>query len=226
MAMAMTASIALCSCGSDGDDEPANDIPADAVYDIVTMVSTSSKGTVFTMQCFDDSELITYDAPYDFTTSEHMKPGRRMLICYKRTDGATYTSGKIKLYGYSSMANTEQDVKEGEASDYDNWHLRKMQVSALWRTGHYVNLQASLYVFKALKPETFVLVADKATIGSDYPELYVAYSNAEGNDGDNVYPVKASFDIDAIWSLPTCKGVVIYYNDGTGNVATLMQKQM
>lgn len=213
--------IALAACS---EDENVSRIPASAVYDIVTLESTGDKGTTFTMQVNGDSPEITYTAPYDFSNSTQLKEGMRIMICYSRGDDPVYTSGIIDLYGYSLMSNTEPASLTGTAAEYRNWESQPVKIRAMWRTGKYINMQAELYTLRAVKPERFVIVADEATLSSPYPELHVIFDNEEGNDGENLQPVNASFDISNVWLAPTAKGVTVFFPTPTGESSQVFEK--
>ncbi len=211
----------LVSCG---DDSEVSRIPPTAVYDIVTLESTGGKGTTFSMQLSGDSPVIKYLAPYDFSSSTQLKEGIRMTICYTRGDAPVYTSGNISLYGYSLMSNTEQNALTGTSESYQGWKSQPLKIRAMWRTGMYINMQAELYTHRADKPKRFVMVADESTLSSPYPELHLIFDNADGNDGKNLQPVTASFDISAVWSVQTAKGVVVYYPTPAGESSQVFEK--
>lgn len=221
--VATALAVAMSACG---DDSEVSRIPATAVYDIVTLESTGGKGTTFSMQVSGDSPLIKYLAPYDFSNSTQLKEGMRLTICYTRGDDPVYTSGNISLYGYSLMSNTEQDILTGTSEDYNGWKSQPVKIRAMWRTGMYINMQAELYTMRADKPKRFVMVTDEATLLSDYPELHVIFDNADGNDGQNLQPVTASFDISAVWSVPTARGVIVYYPTPAGESSQVFEKTM
>lgn len=201
--------LAVSSCK--GDDEPSSSIPPEAVYDFVTLRESSSEGSIFTMRKSGDSPLITYFSDIDFSRIQTIKDGDRLILCYDRAGGDIYTSGNIIVYGYVQLSSTSQDMLTACASDYDGWKCQPMKVNALWRTGDFINLDTELSVFQARRPETLVIVADNATLDSEYPQLHIYYENAENNDGENPYRVYGSFDISAVWHRPTCRGVTVMY---------------
>lgn len=221
LAAAIVVAVSACS-----DDSEVSRIPATAVYDIVTLESTGGKGTTFSMQVSGDSPVIKYLAPYDFSNSTQLKEGMRLTICYSRGDDPVYTSGNISLYGYSLMSNTQQEILTGTSEEYQDWKSQPVKIRAMWRTGRYINMQAELYTMRTDKPKRFVMVSDEATLTSAYPELHVIFDNADGNDGLNLQPVTASFDISAVWTAPTAKGVVIYYPTPTGESSQVFEKTM
>lgn len=219
LATAFVLGFAACS-----DDKEISHIPPSAVYDIVTLEATGDKGTTFSMQVSGDSPVITYLAPYDFSNSTQLKEGMRVMISYSRGDDPVYTSGIIDLYGYSLMSNTEQEILTGSSADYQGWKSQPIKIRSMWRTGSFINMQAELYTLRANKPERFVIVADEATLADTYPELHVIFDNTEGNDGQNLQPVNASFDISKVWSASTAKGIVVYYHTPSGESSQVFEK--
>lgn len=216
--------IALVLHACKSSDEPSPTIPREAVYDFVTLEESSENGSLLTMRKNADSPLISYFSDVDFSHIQTINDGDRLIICYNRADGETYTSGKITLYGYVLLNNSDQKMLCGYSSDYDGWRCPAMKIKSLWRTGTFINLDADISVFHAGNPETFVIVADQATVDDDYPQLYIYYKNGDDNDGRNPYRVYASFDIAEIWETPSCRGVTINYPTPDGVSSMTIQK--
>lgn len=208
--------VALVLVACSDNDEPVSHIPNTAVYDFVTLDSSSSEGSEFSMQKNGDSPLIYYSSNIDFSKVQTIKDGDRLIICYNRTDGPTYSSGEIKIYGYVFLASTQQQMIVSSPNEYNDWKCSPLKPTALWRTGQYINIEAQLMVYRANKPESFVIVADEATLGDPYPELHLYYENQKDNDGLNSYSVFGSFDISQVWSSPSCHGVKIIYPSTSG----------
>lgn len=206
------------------DDDKQSGMPTSAVYDFVTIDSTSDKGSVFTMQKFDDSPLISYYAPVNFSKIEGIETGQRIILCYNRTDGETYTSGNIDVYGYALMSNTQKKMVNDSIAQSADFACQPMKVNALWRTGKYINVDTEISVFIAEKPKTFILAADSTTLSDEVPKLYLYYRNDDGNDGYTPYTIYGSFDISDVWDRNECKGAEIYYNTATGKKSQLFMK--
>lgn len=216
--------IAIAMQACKGDDEPSSRIPRSAVYDFVTLRESSEEGSVLTMRKNADSPLITYFSDIDFSRIQTIHDGDRLIICYDRIGGEIYTSGNIVIYGYVQLSASDQKMLTGSYEEYSGWTCPPMKANALWRTGHFINLDADISVFQAHRPETLVIVADQATIDDGYPELYIYYKNEEKNDGENPYRIYASFDISAVWSKPSCRGVIVNYPDASGFASAIFQK--
>lgn len=211
----------MTSCS---DDDKYSGMPTSAVYDFVTIDSTSDKGSVFTMQKNGDSPLISYHAPVNFSKIEGISVGDRIILCYNRTDGETYTSGNIDVYGYALMSNTQKTAVKDSTAQSAGFACQPMKVNALWRTGRYINVDTEISVFMAARPKTFILAADSTTLNDDVPKLHLYYSNEDGNDGYSPYTIYGSFDINDLWSRNECKGVEIYYITSTGEKSQLFTK--
>lgn len=210
--------------GCRNDDEPSANIPREAVYDFVTFAESSENGSVLTLQKNADSPLISYISDIDFSRVKSIQLGERLIICYNRVDGDTYTSGNITVYGYLKLANSDQNLLYGSASEFNGWKCPPMKVNSLWRTGCYINLDANISVLHAASPESFVVVADESTVHYQYPELYIYYQNENDNDGDNPYRVYASFDVSDLWEHSSCKGVIVNYPSSDGFNSVLFNK--
>ncbi len=214
--------IAASSCK--GEDEPSSNIPQEAVYDFVTLKESSPEGSTFTMRKSGDSPLITYFSDIDFSRIQTIEDGDRLILCYDRAGGEIYTSGNIIVYGYVQLSSTSQEMLTAAAADYDGWKCQPMKVNALWRTGQFINLDTEISVYHARRPETMVIVADNATLDSEYPRLHIYYENAEDNDGENPYRVYGSFDISDVWQKPTCRGVTVTYQTTDGPSSVTFEK--
>lgn len=203
----------LTSCS---DDDNSSGMPTSAVYDFVTIDSTSEKGSVFTLQKNDDSPLICYYAAVNFSKIEGLSEGDRIILCYNRSDGETYTSGNIDVYGYALLSNTKKSVVTDSAAQAEGFACQPMKVNALWRTGRFINVDTEISVFMASKPKTFILATDSTTLSDEVPKLHLYYINADGNDGYSPYTIYGSFDINDIWSRDECKGIEVFYLTANG----------
>ena len=79
------------------------------------------------------------------------------------------------------------------------------QVEALFRTGSYINVQ--IKVPSTGTPSAFNIYADRATINSPYPQLYLIYQlNSTGMSYTTAF---GSFNIGEVWNARSCQGVNI-----------------
>ncbi len=201
------ATFTSCSDDNDGPDFPSN-----TLYDIVTFESSNESGTTFTLQKDGDSPLITYHSSRQLSTDDNVKAGARLLIAYTIPDSRqAYTSGEINLLGYRSVYNG--DIIVGESDDYASFLTQDQRITYLTRTGKYINVGAEIYVLNA--PKTYQLVVDKATLGEAYPTAYIIFISDTTADG-TIHQGYGSWDISAVWDLPTCKGLTLRVSDPSG----------
>lgn len=200
-------------------DEQKNPFPPDTCYDFVTFEARNDKGTTYTLQRSEDSPLITYTSSYTLKDHKDLEVGRRIIILYTRTDGEPYTSGPINLYGYMLTNNTSQIPTDYNPEEKSN--LIKM--TALTRTGQYVNMQLELSTHSIQQPQRLELCIDKKTVDLPMPELHLLYQASE--PGENYASGYASFDIQTVWEKTTCKGIKIFYETPEGTITKELIKQ-
>ncbi len=204
------------ACSSDKDNPEYPQVPADAVYDIVTLTATTASSSTFTVQKDAGSAPTTYFSSVSFAENKTFPVGSRMLIIYKMLNGAKpYTSGSIELYGYAQLNNTEKSVLTGDAADYEQWISDPVKMVSMWRTGDYLNVHALMFATTVARPTGFILVADETTLGKPVIESYlIVKSNT--TDGGNQSPVYGSFNIKTLLDIETCETVRVNYFDVSG----------
>lgn len=142
-----------------------------------------------------------------------------MIIQYVPADGQQpYQSGAITLFGITEIYNAE--VAQEPLSTIESWAYNNLKMMSIARTGQYINVWAQIDIIR--DPKRFVLVADEATLGNDYPELYLVFTADDGLS--RTYQFYASFDIAKVWNLTTCKGVKVNYNEYGGRKSVTFNK--
>lgn len=211
------AGLALSSCGS--DDGGASDIPDNVCYDFVTFVSTGDRGTIFTFQRGGDTDLITLTAAVKIDTNK-IEPGSRVIIQYLPSGGqSVYQSGAIKLFGIIPILNESIETESQET--IESWGHNPVKVRVLARSGKYLDVWVEAVFGKA--PQRFVLAADEATLGDEYPDLYLIF--VTDDDMGRVHQTYASFDLSEVWDLETSKGAKLtYYTDDGAETMTLRKQ--
>ncbi len=195
----LLASLASCS-----DDKEYND---SAMYsDIVTIASTAEEqGTVFKFRRYDDSPEITLTDPG--LTLKKETEGMRVLLRYYSESGQPYTSGNIKARAVSAINNDTTLIRPVERY---NWDATPVYLHSMWRTGEYINMH--IRVEYSETPRYFNLLVDSLTLKDPVPQLYLVHD--KGTAPDNyLMEIYASFNIDNVWSQPTCEGIDIHIND-------------
>ncbi len=200
LCMAVLAATSGCATDDGPDSRDA------MLSDIVTLVSSStSGGTIFSFQRYDDSEeIILQDPGY---TNTDIEAGNRVLLYYYPESGLPYTSGTIKV-------RTLQMINNGSIATADldrlNWDTTPVWLNAVWRTGTYLNFRLRLSYSDAARH--FSLTADNATLSNPMPDVYLVH-DLDGQPESYLREAIASFDISDVWNLPTCTGITLHIND-------------
>lgn len=199
--VAILAALTSCSINEDTVDGPVDK----TLYDIVTFDGNVDGHARFSFQQVNDSPLINLVAQGELQ-SDDLKEGARLYIIYIPESGLPYTSGNITLRG-AAFINSGQVVEQEMNDDMSLWNRDKVYVYSLWRSGNYINLHCRLTY--SSEPRTFRLTVDPATIGNDYPDLYIHHEMASPTDNhDRGY--YASWDMSPVWVLPSTLGVTIH----------------
>ncbi len=182
--------------------------------DIVTFEGNQEDRAHFSFNKIDDSPMVylTANKPLGGDT----EAGQRMLLAYEPASGqGAYESGEIVMRAVSSI-NTDE-VRIVDKEEIEGWNQDPVFLFSLWRTGNYINLHCRLPFSE--KPRRFGLVAKDNTVDHDMVDLFLVHQLKEPVTAfERVY--YASFDISAIWNLPTCKGVRIHLANSNLNVNT------
>ena len=202
----LTIALALLALASSCTDETGVKGPVEVqLWDLVTYEGTTDGGDLshFTFRQVDDSPLISLFAPT--LLPAETPAGTRMIIRYIPESGEAYTSGNITLL---SAARVNQSPVATEWKDeFDGWNRDKVYLYSVWRTGNYLNFHVRLTYDP--EPRLFQLAADPATIGTEYPDVYLIHIMASPTDNhDRAY--FASFDIAGIWDAPQTKGIRLH----------------
>lgn len=198
----------LSSCNSK-DDDP-DPVTGAKYIDIVTVVSADSDGSVFSFQPQADAATVTLTTTQTFK-DENIKAGDRIAIAYYYPDGQErYTSGKVRVVTYYGCYGPKVAVAP-DSSD-SNWSSRGLFVSALWRSGTWLNLEAVVTV-PTLEGLSLKMVLDPATEGTDTPELHLVCSSIL--TGGQERTVFGSYDIASIWNNANTKQVKVYFFTGS-----------
>lgn len=207
----------LASCNSDNKNDITGGIPADALYDIVTLSATTENATTFTVQKDENSSPVQYICSVSLLGDKNFTVGTRMIIAYTMLNGAQpYTTGAITLYGYAHLSNTEPDVLVGSSEAYGGWATEPLKLNAMTLTGNYLNVYAQMFTNSYALPTRYILVADETTIDKPVVETYlILKSNLP--DGSNLANIYASFNLSEIFEKETCRKVKVNYLSITGS---------
>ncbi len=210
IALVALAAAGLCGC-SDPTDAPGGD---DTMYDIVTYAGMSDATppvAVFEYQVRDDSPVITLTA--NCKMPESVTPGRRILLAYR--SGTPGESGPVEVSGVGLIA-TGNIAPAETAEPSQGLHLR-----SIWRTGNYLNLDAA--VDASGKADDVKLYVLAPTLGNPVVEacivLPVDYDRPPAEIAER--RMYASWDISAVWSLPTLASLQVNYTDMSGQLRSV-----
>lgn len=209
------------ACASCQDNETDGNVPpGDSCYDFATYNGNTTHGSEFTLQTGTDSPLITYTSPYVLNRDTALANGDRMIILYRRSDGALpYTDGPIDLYGYRLLDNKPQVIVHSDTA----WASEPIKIVSMARTGRYINAQLQLSGATASTPYTLMMQADYICLASEKPVLFITYHPK--HPGQNYFTAYASFDIGKSWVLPSVKAVEIRYMTPDGMQSQIFAKE-
>ena len=207
--MAVSLSVASCA-GNDGTDEPRYA----TLYDVVEYTGQTEAGTVFTLYTPDADEAVTLTSTRVIDAGD-TQPGECVLLAYVPADGEAYRSGNVDVTGMGVVTN--DFVMKGSPESLAGWDADPVWLTSLWRAGGKVLMRLNL-VYDA-QPRVFRLVVDENTIGDEYPEAYLV--NIRRNDTENyMHQYYVAFDVHALWTYSTCKGLRIHVNNSNNPALT------
>lgn len=200
--IAVLAAVALTACGDEGGARNHEFMYSD----IVTIESaTEADGTVFTMQRYDDSPLVSYTANNWVAPEKYV--GQRVHLFYYTEGDNAYESGPIKIVSVRAITNGAVAAGNPESP---KWNADAVWLNSIWRTGKYMNLRMRLSYSD--EPRYFGLIADEATLGCEQPQLYLVH-NLNGQTQTYLSEIYASFDMSFVWDRSTCRSVCIHVHD-------------
>ena len=204
--LAAATAAALTGCGF-GDDN--SDPRTTLFYDMVTCGETTPEGvTSFTFRAVDDSPEVTLTA--DWTPADTtIVPGQRLLLAY-RTE-VHNRDAHVEIAAW--LKATGGQLKS--AADISGWDDEPVWVNAIWRSGHYINLDCRLEY--SAQPATFDLVLDSATAHTPDPVAYLFHRRDSEIDGFQ-RRVYASWDIARVWQQPSVHTLTIRLRDSNRDI--------
>lgn len=214
----ITALFTMVSCNSSDDYD--NGIPADAQYSIVTLLSSSSTGSVFEFQKDNNSTPVTFTAPETSIDIAQIPLKSRMLIAYKLETGSSLEAGGfIHVYAYGSILNG--DIKFADPNASANFATGDVTLQTQWLTGDYLNLALTVSYSQTMSLQ---LVCDKSTLEEEYPTVYLIY---KADNQTTAYPHSgyASFNVAELWSNPGVRGFNFVFRDTNGGDKNVMMRK-
>lgn len=186
------------------NDDTFDGVVEKTLWDIVTFDGNIDGYARFSFRQVNDTPIVNLTAQGELH-SDDLTDGQRLYIMYIPENGLPYTSGNITLRGASFINNGP--VVEEPMDKMPDWARDGVYVYSMWRSGQYINLHCRLTY--DTEPRIFRLTVDPETIGEEYPDLYVHHEMAAPvNNHDKGY--YASWDMSAVWSLPSTRGVRVH----------------
>lgn len=183
-----------------------NPVPEPIVSNIVTYESTTADGSVstFSFRAVDDSPLITISA--NWKAPSDLAVGSRLLAYYVTDNpsesGPVELKSLVRIPGGALRDSTDIAAPSGEP----------LGMQAMWRSGTWLNLNASIY-FNGEAREISLYV-DPATADRAEVEAYmVVKARADSPVTETVVPrlLVASWDIAPLWNRPTLARLKVNY---------------
>ena len=199
----------MCGCGNDGEFNDSM-----TLYDLVTFEGNTPKAAVFSMQKDGDSPMIELTVAGRNLDTTQVKRGQRLLMSYIPESGEPYTSGTVTL---RSLSLINYDSIQIAATD--RWDANSVYMTAMWRTGIYLNLECRLD-YTTEQGRRFMLVADPSTVNDPVPQLYVVHDLGQlpENFTRRTY---ASWNMAEVWNRPGCQGVKVHIRDSNRGITSM-----
>lgn len=203
----MLFAVLLMSCTASCDDSPAYDY-GDFREAIVTYEGTDGAGSEFTYNVRDDSPLVRLSAEGFGVTG--IEEGSRVLIRYTEVERVSPTVAVIRLDGVSQIISDV--IRAASAAEIDGYTPARVDVTSLWRSGMYINLDS--WVPYSGQRFTMALVADETTLNQPVVEAVLVY-DLLGNRPTFERKAYASFDITNVWMRESCRALRVTVTDTT-----------
>ncbi len=189
----------LPACNSSSSGYVAED---DTLFDIVTLVSSNSNGSTFSVQKDDNSVPVTLSCTTAIDTAQ---VGKRILIAYTLPTGVSqYTSSSVTLVGAVKVVNDTVSVASA-----DSFNNESQNVLVANMVGNYLDVKSQCDVYSS--PKTFALVMDADTQNEAYPTVYLVFKS-DNYISASQKDVYASFNIAKLRSNAAYSGFKLVWS--------------
>lgn len=179
--------------------------------DIVTLVTSSSEGSVFEYQRLDDSPVyMLYSDKKIEVQGGGSLDGKRMLILYSTPDDSLPRENtSIDLLGVMGVYNA--DITFTSQPD-TLWKVTDNQIYlvGMWRTGKYLNIGTKSR--NDYSSQSYALIVDQKTMTDSLPTAYFV-STSVNNIYSTMEDFYSSFNISQVWDNLDVKGLRIKVNN-------------
>lgn len=191
----------MMSCG---DDEPTAGIE---IYQDVMTFDGNRDGCIHLLfQAIDDSEPIDVYSPGSLS-GEGVEPGLRVLVTYSLPTDRTYPSpGQIQLRSIGRVSTPQIETATDIPTADD---LNPIYVNTLYRTGHYINLRATM---PKVTGRTYQVCVDESSLSTGTAVLTIDTEVPQGATGYDALSVM-SVDISEIWDRSDIQAIDVTINN-------------
>ncbi len=203
----MVASTVVLSGCDEGKND--NDSVVATLYDVVELQEQTRGETSFLLYRPDGDEAFTLKTGREvFRESDEISPGDCVFMAYTPESGDAYRSGNIKVKAWGRVNNGA--LMKGSPESLAGWDADPVWLMSLWRAGGKVVVRAMLTYDS--EPRVFALVVDETTVMEEYPDAYLVHQRR--SDRPNFKrQYYSAFDVSALWSYASCKGLRIHVNN-------------
>ena len=194
----------VSSCADDNDDAPH----IATLYDVVEFTAQDGAGSVFTLWRPDATKAVILKSATPVVNTSVVSPGESLFLAYTPLNGKAYTSGPVEVHTYGTVNNAP--LLKSDTEKLDGWDSEPVYLMSLWRAGNKVCMRLRMTYDTA--PRLCALIVDEATAGDEYPTAYLYHKRP--TDAPNfARQYYASFNAEALWKTPGCKGLRIRVNN-------------
>lgn len=204
--IATIGAMALVLPVSCSDDDGPAERPA-TLYDIVEYTGNDKGQTSFRLYAPDADIPVTLTSASSLDMGK-LAEGECVLLGYTPRDGKAYTSGIVDVTGFAAVTNGS--LMKGPWESLEGWDKDEVYLESLWRAGGYIDMRFQLVYDN--EPRVFRLVVDEATIENEYPDAYLV-NIRKGDYANFMRQYYAAFDLSALWSYDSVKGLRVHVNN-------------
>lgn len=189
--------------------ENANDSVVPTLYDVVELKEQTAESTEFLLYRPDAVEAVSLTTARPvFSASDEIEAGNCVFMAYTPVNGGSEGSQSVKVEAWGRVNNGA--LLKGAPESLDGWDADPVWLMSLWRAGGKVVVRSMLTYDS--EPRVFALVMDETTLEEEYPDAYLVHQRR--SDRPNFKrQYYSAFDVSALWSYASCKGLRIHVNN-------------
>lgn len=199
--IALSTAVAFTAC----NDSDSGSSATDNYTALVTYNGPTAGSDYFEFRNLGDAEPVIFHCPAAVNATQ-FKAGQRMIILFTPIGHKADQSGPITLQSYQPVPTiTVEQATSAEVQDAN----AEMRVNAINSSGHWINLEATVSIYRDRK---WKMLADESTTGTGTVDLYIttdAVSGPAGYSGS----VLSSYNISSVWANPAVNAVRVHINN-------------